>query len=369
MDADPDSEQTLLRRPAAPAQVLPAVHALLLRQDGVQPRRVPLTETPLRIGRGPQNELVLPSPEISRQHCTVVVSGAAAILTDLASTNGVHVDGARVEGTAVLSPGERLAIGPFTLVYQRGSAAELAEAEAREHEQARAVGYIRALLPPPLRDGAVHAEWCFVPSAQLGGDAFGYRWLDNRRFAAFLLDVSGHGVGSALLAASAANMLRARGLGGMDLADPAAVLGSLNAAFQMDDHDGLFFSLWYGVYDQSSRTLRYASAGHHPAYLAAGAPPQPLATRALAIGMAPMATFHAAETTVPAGATLYLFSDGVFEVSMLDGRTGTVRDLLALMAEGPSEQTEPDRLYHGMRELTGRRPFEDDFSLVTLNFP
>jgi phosphoserine phosphatase RsbU/P len=91
-----------------------------------------------------------------------------------------------------------------------------------------AVRYIQALLPPPLRDRVVRAEWRFVPSAPLGGDAFGYRWLDENHFAVFLLDVSGHGVGSALLAASAANMLRAPSLVGADLRDPAKVLAAMN---------------------------------------------------------------------------------------------------------------------------------------------
>src|SRR3954452_2542642 len=208
MIEEQDSEQTtVFRPPARPASAI--VHALLLRQDGVPPRRIPLGDAPLRIGRGPANELVLPSPEVSRQHCWIGLAGGMAVLTDLNSTNGVHVDGEKVLGAVPLQPGTRISVGPFTLLYQRGSAEDPAEAEAAEREQARAISYIQALLPPPMRDGPVRAEWRFVPSALLGGDAFGYRWLDDSRLAMFLLDVSGHGTGSALLAVSAANMLRA----------------------------------------------------------------------------------------------------------------------------------------------------------------
>src|SRR5206468_12559060 len=152
-----------------------------------------------------------------------------------------------VPGAVPLQPGARISIGPFTIIYQRGSAEDLAEAEAAEREQARAISYIQALLPAPLRQGPVLAEWRFMPSALLGGDAFGYRWLDESRLSMFLLDVSGHGVGSALLAASAANMFRA-GTMAVDAGDPAAVLAAMNSAFQMDEQNGLFFSLWYGVY-------------------------------------------------------------------------------------------------------------------------
>jgi len=44
------------------------------------------------------------------------------------------------------------------------------------------------------------------------------------------------------------------------------VLGRLNAMFQMENHNGMFFTIWYGVYDRATE-LVYASAGHHPAYL------------------------------------------------------------------------------------------------------
>ena len=369
VNAESDSERTQVRRVAPQTQTAPVEHVLLLREDGAAARRIPLRATPLRIGRGAQNDLVLASPEVSRQHCTVGVSDGAAVLIDLGSTNGVHVDGARVRDLAVLPPGSRLAVGPFTLLYQRGSATELAEAEAHEHEQARAVSYIQSLLPLPLLDGPVRAAWRFVPSARLGGDVFGYRWLDQERFVVFLLDVSGHGLGSALLAVSAANMLRARAIGGADLADPVSVLHALNAAFQMDDHNGLFFTLWYGVYSLADRMIRYASAGHHPAYLSGSTGLQPLSTRAPGIGMAPRPKFRAAEAPVAPGALLHLFSDGVFEVKTGDGRDCGIDDLLPLLADAAPGRPAPDRIYDAMRELADRRPFEDDFSLITLAFP
>jgi hypothetical protein len=357
-----DSERTTVFRPP-PRPAEPVVHALLLRQDGAPPRRIPVGERPLRIGRGPANELVLQSPEVSRQHCWIGLAGGTAVLTDLNSTNGVHVDGQPIEGAVPLQPGARVAIGPFSLTYQRGTASDLAEAEAAERELTMAVAYIQALLPAPLREGPVRVEWHFVPSAILGGDAFGYRWLDDGRAAMFLLDVSGHGVGSALLAASAANMLRAATLS-VDLGDPAAVLRAMNAVFQMDEQNGLFFSLWYGVYDLGSRALCYASAGHHPSYLAHDGALAPLATRAPAIGLSPAAKFTSATALVPAGARLHVFSDGAFEVIRADGTPGRIDDLLALLLE----RAEPARVFEGLRELTGRRPFEDDVSLLTFEF-
>ncbi len=366
MTADHESDQTIVQR-GQPIARAPIVHAVLVRELEGPPRRITLGETKLQVGRAPANDIVLASPEVSRQHCQIELAGNAATLTDLNSTNGVYVDGHRVEGAAQLHRGAVVALGPFTLTYVCGLADELATAEDEAREEARAVSYIQALLPAPLRDGPVLAEWRFVPSARLGGDAFGYRWLDEGRFAAFLLDVCGHGIGSALLAVSAANMLRASVLGA-DPGDPVAVLHAANTAFQMDHHNDLFFSLWYGVYDRYSRRLRFASAGHHPAYLSDGPALAALGTRAPCIGMAPAVQFTMAEAVAPVGSRLYLFSDGAFELSRVDGRLGTIEDLIALIAEPGNEQTEPDRLFDAIRQATGRRPLEDDVSLVAIEF-
>src|SRR5437762_2746315 len=56
-------------------------------------------------------------------------------------------------------------------------------------ELAQAARYVKSLLPAKL-DGDVRIDWRFVPSAQLGGDMFGYHWLDSDHLALYLLDVS-----------------------------------------------------------------------------------------------------------------------------------------------------------------------------------
>src|SRR5258708_38429348 len=63
------------------------------------------------------------------------------------------------------------------------------------------------------------------------------------------------------------NLLRQRALPGTDIAKPAQVLAKLNRMFPMDDHAGMYFTMWYGIYDTISRTLTYATAGHHPGFL------------------------------------------------------------------------------------------------------
>ena len=131
---------------------------------------------------------------------------------------------------------------------------KLAESERQLAEEvAQAAKYVRSLLPAPLPDTVPRVDWRFVPSTQLGGDSFGYHWLDDDHFAVYLLDVSGHGVGASLLSVSAMHVLRARTLPGTDFRDPGRVLAGLNDAFPMERHDNKYFTIWYGVYERSSR--------------------------------------------------------------------------------------------------------------------
>ncbi|WP_415715261.1 PP2C family protein-serine/threonine phosphatase [Maridesulfovibrio sp.] len=117
-------------------------------------------------------------------------------------------------------------------------------------ELAVAADYVTSLLPDPLKEGDIQADWRFIPSTSLGGDSFGYHWLDDDHFAMYLLDVCDHGVGSALLSVSAMNVLRSQTLPDTDFLKPDMVLEALNDSFQMDQQNNLYFTMWYGVLPQ-----------------------------------------------------------------------------------------------------------------------
>jgi sigma-B regulation protein RsbU (phosphoserine phosphatase) len=87
----------------------------------------------------------------------------------------------------------------------------LASQAALNSELMQAAAYVRALLPPRLA-GDIRTDWEFIPSTSLGGDSFGYHWIDADHFAMYLLDVCGHGVGAALLSISVINTLRSESL-------------------------------------------------------------------------------------------------------------------------------------------------------------
>lgn len=347
-----------------------AVHLLLLLREGEStPQRIPLNTLPAIIGRSPPAEILLEGGTVSRRHCRLDLRQDQLVLTDLGSTNGTYVDGARLEGEIALQDGALLSIGAHRLRYHRRTQGEAAEAEAMDRELTDAAAYVASILPPPIDSGPIQAEWFYQPSARLGGDAFGYQWLDEHTFAAFVLDVAGHGAAAALHAVSVVNVLRQRLLPGVDLRDPAAVIRNLNRMFPIERHNSLFLTIWYGVYDTTSRTLAYATGGHHAAYLLTpgSASPIALATRNPSIGIVPDREMIADRVTVPAGSALHLFSDGVFEIVDRAGRQWNLEQVVGLLANA-SPPGGPQRLYTEIRAAARPGPLEDDFSAVVLRF-
>jgi sigma-B regulation protein RsbU (phosphoserine phosphatase) len=241
---------------------------------------------------------------------------------------------------------------------------------------AQAAKYVYSLLPEKLKKGEIRTDWRFIPSAELGGDSFGYDWIDDEHFAFYLLDVSGHGVGAALLSVSALNALRSQSLPQTDFRDPGQVLTALNRAFQMDQQNGLFFTIWYGIYHKSNRRLDYAGGGHPPALLLTG-PTLETATQLLLdsggpmVGAVPDLDYATSTVQVDAFGLLSLYSDGAFEVDRGDGSTWPFGDFVAFMAQviRPSDETGMDQLIRHARQMSGSEEFADDLSMVEFVFP
>lgn len=250
----------------------------------------------------------------------------------------------------------------------------LSESQQRlAHEIEQAANYVRSLLPQPAQQGPLNADWRFVPSLYLGGDSFGYHWLDNDHFLLYLLDVSGHGVGSSLMSVSAMNVISSQGLPNVDFRDPAQVLEGLCLAFEMEKHDGKYFTIWYGVYTMSTRTLVHASGGHPPAVLFADptrpdAAPLLLESTGPAVGMGIPLGFQNVTTALGEGAQLFVFSDGVYEIQCLDGRTWTLAEFLQYLSQRQSSPTLLDDLLEYVCSLHGSDALDDDFSIVQFHF-
>lgn len=228
--------------------------------------------------------------------------------------------------------------------------------------------YVRSILPDPM-ETPLAIDWCFEPSTELGGDAFGYHWIDQDHLAVYLLDVCGHGVGAALLSATAINMIRS-GVLSADLRDPGAVLKELNRAFPMERNNGMYFTIWYGVVHVPSHTLRHSSGGHPPALLLdRDGIIKELREPGMILGLMPNTSFSTGVTTVSPGSRLFIFSDGVYEAMKPDGTLLDFEEFKAFMSASGSTRDTFERLKHWIHSLQGPGPLADDFTMVRVLFP
>ncbi len=240
---------------------------------------------------------------------------------------------------------------------------------------AEAAKYVGTLLPDPITNGRVCTDWRFKPSTALGGDLFGYHWLDEDHFALYLVDVCGHGVSAALLSVTIINVLRSRTLKDTDFTQPDMVLSALNKAFPMEQQNGMYFTIWYGIYNRASRNLVYSGGGHPPALLATGLSEgtpriEQLHTPNLFIGGMPDVAFEKRSVRLRSACRLYVFSDGVFEIEGRDGSMwgfgGFVEFMSRMLA---SEQSVLDGLFRHVVDLNSSEDLDDDFSILEVLIP
>lgn len=347
------------------------LHQLVVIEGPEHGRMIALTAAAVTLGRAAPSDILLRDIEISRSHCRLHVENGERYVTDLKSTNGTFVDGQRIAAPVRLTDGCVITIGRHRMKFERRTRREIELAHEFERSLEAASRYVLSMLPQPISHGPVRTEWLLIPCARLGGDALGYQWLDTDHFALYLLDVSGHGPEAAMLAVSVMNALRQKSVTGADPRDPQQVVSHLNAAFQMEAHSQMYFTLWYGVYRRSTRMLSYCSAGQHPAYLVhpGTSDPQPLRTANPPVGVTEGRHFQADAAIVPPDATLYLFSDGVFEVETVTGQRWELENLLPTLTEAAvPDLAETQRVYQSVQKVARRGPLDDDFSVLVARF-
>lgn len=239
-----------------------------------------------------------------------------------------------------------------------------------------AATYVRSLLPKRMQWRHLAVDWAFLPSLSLGGDCFYYQKIDEDSLAIYLIDVSGHGIEAALLSVTIMNVLRSLTLANTNFASPSSVLATLNRSFRIEDQNNMFFTIWYGVYNSSTRQLCYASAGSPPAVLINKAGEvQELSTEGIIIGIDDNACFDEGSIAIPAGSHLYLFSDGIFEIRKKDSQLLDWPDFLGLLVEhhrecalAPACLSPIKRIINTVQGQAMKRHFDDDVSILEFAF-
>jgi sigma-B regulation protein RsbU (phosphoserine phosphatase) len=214
------------------------------------------------------------------------------------------------------------------------------ERQRMEQEIDIARGIQQALLPRDFRDYPhLAVAGCNFPCLSVGGDYFDVFPLDNKRTAFLIADVSGKGLGAALLT----TMLQGA-LSGMTLGtDPSRVLNHVNRFLCDHSEVGRYATMFFGVLDEEGN-LDFINAGHpSPFLIRQGVAQEPFSEGSYPVGLVPEAEYTALKIKLEPGDTLVLFSDGVTEAMDPDEQMFGVprlRELLTGRTECPLDQLE-----------------------------
>lgn len=229
--------------------------------------------------------------------------------------------------------------------------------------------YISDLLPRKTENEYFSTTWSFLPSLQLGGDIFGYYWLDEEHFIVYLLDVSGHGLEASLYSVTIMNLLNNELLGTANFLDPASIIRELNRIFPIEKQNNMFFTIWIGVYNVNTKELKYSNAGSQPAILMLDNKPISLASTGTIIGIDEDSEYENASIIIPANSDLYIFSDGIYEIKKSNKEMMELEEFIDLLVEAQACKTNNCQNFIRSIEtksITGC--FEDDVSLLHLHF-
>jgi sigma-B regulation protein RsbU (phosphoserine phosphatase) len=203
----------------------------------------------------------------------------------------------------------------------------------------------------------------------LGGDCYSFIPLKSDQLALVIGDASGKGLAAALMIANVQSSLRTAALFTGD--DLPALLKAVNHQAYSSSLTNRYATLFYGVFDNARRTLRYINAGHNPpVILRHDGSVEWLETSGAPVGMFPDSIYEEKVVDVEAGDLVIAFTDGVVEATNQSGEEWGVEGLLQATADlipRCSKRTEDLMrwIFDSMDDFSGGRQL-DDATVVVL---
>jgi serine phosphatase RsbU (regulator of sigma subunit) len=221
------------------------------------------------------------------------------------------------------------------------------------------------MLPhAPLHLGLTQVQGVSVPAREVGGDFFNYFVLDNGHVALLMGDVSGKGVGAALLMANIQASLRIRlGLG----QDLSTLADALDRDIDANSPGPVYATIFIGILEPVTRRLRYVNAGHNPQYvLRPGGKLERMSATGLPVGLLSGRGYTERQLQLAAGDQLFFYTDGCTEMEDERGDMLGIERLEALLMAAAASDMPLKTIEDGISKFRGTSEQFDDATLMTV---
>jgi serine phosphatase RsbU (regulator of sigma subunit) len=223
------------------------------------------------------------------------------------------------------------------------------------------------LLPPVPSDvDGLDLSLRYVAADKASGDTYDFMPMPDGRLAVMIGDVTGHGVGAALLTHAVQAALRSY----LEmLADPGEIITRMNQRLVAGVETGNFMSLLLAIVDPQARTLQYVNAGHPGLVVVSRNGSRVLEKTGMVLGVVGDQTYQvSAKVPLEPGDVLFLHTDGVDEaMSPQRAVFGTERiESLLTQLRGESADGVLAGLESELRRHVSTGDFEDDFTMIAV---
>lgn len=222
--------------------------------------------------------------------------------------------------------------------------------------------------------------WRFMPSRKVGGDLFNVARLDEKTVMTYLVDVSGHGISSAMVSVAIQQSLSPH-TGHIpkrqtstpphySINTPVDVMADLERDYPFERFEE-FFTLFYLLIDEANGTLRYCSAGHPaPILIRNNGQVERLTAGGTIIGLGNLVDFEEGEIRLKTGDSLFLYTDGVTEHGLSTGEAFGEQRLIDCLRTHPANGLEGtlEHTIQSVRQFGDSHEPQDDITLIGIRY-
>lgn len=281
-----------------------------------------------------------------------------------------------IELKARLRAGQRIVKAQRALEHKNTELAATLEQLEADLNQARV--FQQSLVPERnVRLDKAEISILFRPSGHVGGDLVGYFPVSEGRLGLYSIDVSGHGVASALMTARVAAHLSATTIdqnialtsrnGSVAMRQPDEVCRHLNSLIQAETETDLYLTMVLADVDLAKGRVRFCQAGHtSPAIVRQDGEIEFLEEFGMPIGLVDDIILSTRETPIHPGDQLFLYSDGLTECPAPDGTLFEETGLATILQSRQSGLGLMTRIEHALEDYSGLSNFPDDLSAIML---